>query len=118
MLITIEVPEKLGRRLRPYQDRLPELLELGLREVQPPTGESLQDVDAILNLLASRPTPEEILAIRPSEEIQARFSDLLAQSKEGTLSRAEESELERYLMLEHLVRLAKAQALQPVEKTE
>lgn len=118
MLITIEVPEKLGRRLRPYQDRLPELLELGLREVQPSTGETPQDVDMILNLLASRPSPEEILAIRPSEQIQERFSDLLARNKEATISRAEEAELERYLMLEHLVRLAKAQALQTVGKVE
>lgn len=118
MLITIEVTEKLGRRLRPYQDRLPELLELGLREVQQPVGEASQDVDAILNLLASRPSPEAILAIRPSDEIQARFSNLLAQSKDGSISRNGEAELERYLMLEHLVRLAKAQALQSVGKTE
>ena len=118
MLITIEVPEKLGRKLRPYQDRLPELLELGLREVQQPSGETLQDVDAILSVLSNRPTPEEILAIRPSDEVQARFSELLAQSKAGTISRADESELERYMMLEHFVRLAKAQALQSLGKAE
>ncbi len=118
MLITIEVPEKLAGKLRPYQDRLLELLELGLREVQQTPGETSQDIEEILSLLASRPTPEEILAIRPSDEVQARFSSLLAQSKTGTISRAEESELERYLMLEHLVRLAKAQALQAIDETE
>lgn len=118
MLITIDVPERLVGKLRPYQDRLLEVLELGLREVQPTAGETLQDVDEILNLLASRPTPKEILAIRPSDEVQARFSELLAQSKAETISRAEESELERYLMLEHLVRLAKAQALQSLDETE
>ena len=63
-------------------------------------------------------TPEEILAIRPSDEVQARFSELLAQSKAGTISRADESELERYMMLEHFVRLAKAQALQSLGKAE
>lgn len=118
MLITIEVPDKLGRRLRLYQDRLPELLELGLREVQPIPGDTLQDVETILNLLASRPTPEEILAIRPSDELQTRFSDLIARRKTGDIPHDEELELERYLMLEHLVRLAKAQALHSLGKVQ
>lgn len=118
MLIKIEVPEELGHKLRPYQDRLPELLELGLREVQPIPGDTLQDVETILNLLTSRPTPEEILTIRPSDELQTRFSDLIAQRKTGDIPRDEELELERYLMLEHIVRLAKAQALHSLGKVQ
>ena len=55
-------------------------------------------------------TPEQVLAIRPSSELQARVSELLGRSKDGELSRQEETELERYLTLEHLVRLAKAHA--------
>ncbi len=61
-------------------------------------------------LLASQPTPDQILAIRPSTEFQTHVSDLLAQSKAGTLAQKGEAELERYLTLEHLVRLAKAHA--------
>jgi len=64
----------------------------------------------IIELLASQPTPEQVLAIRPSPEFQARVSELLGRNKEGELSRQEETELERYLTLEHLVRLAKAHA--------
>ena len=63
-------------------------------------------------LLSSQPTPEQILAIRPSPEFQARVSDLLYHSKQGELSRQEESDLDRYLLLEHIVRLAKARAYQ------
>jgi hypothetical protein len=70
----------------------------------------MKDVRDIVNLLASQPTPDQIMAIRPSPEFQARVSELLAQSKAGTISRQGEAELERYLMLEHLVRLAKARA--------
>jgi hypothetical protein len=62
----------------------------------------------ILEVLASQPTPEQVLAIHPSPALQERVSDLLYRSKNGQLSPGEESELERYLMLEHLVRLAKA----------
>jgi hypothetical protein len=43
--------------------------------------------------------------------MQARVSELLRQSKDGGLSRAEETELDRFLYLEHLVRLAKGRAL-------
>lgn len=110
--ITIRVPDDLGRQLERYRDRLPELLERGLRDVQ---VEDSADVDAaadVIAVLTSQPTPEQVLALRPSEAMQARVSELLRRSKTEGLSRAEESELDRYLYLEHLVRLAKARALE------
>jgi hypothetical protein len=108
--ITIEVPEALGRQLRPFQERLSEVLERGLREILAERSGDFQDENAIMKLLTSQPRPEQVLAIRPSPELQARVSELLDRNKEGALSRQEEAELERYLMLEHLVRLAKAHA--------
>ena len=33
-IIQIEIPDKLAKKLRPYQDRLVELLELGLQKWQ------------------------------------------------------------------------------------
>lgn len=113
--ITIEVPDQLGQELQRFRDRLPELLERGLGTLRDEPSGEFQDAREIVNLLASRPTPEQILAIQPSAEFQARVNDLLAQCKTGTLSRVEESELERYLMLEHLTRLAKARALEEMK---
>ncbi len=75
----------------------------------------LLDEQEIMTLLASQPTPEQILTICPAPALQARVSALLAQSKTNTLSPNEEAELERYLALDHLVRLAKAQALQQLQ---
>ena len=75
-----------------------------------------EDADAIIQVLASRPTPDQVLSIRPSEAMQSRASELLGRSKEGALSREEEAELERYFLLEHLVRLAKARALEELER--
>jgi hypothetical protein len=112
MQITIEVPERLGKQLRRFQDRLPEVLERGVQEMLGEESSSLLDERAIMELLTSQPTPEEVLAIRPSPEFQARVSELLAQNKKGALSHQEEMELERYLTLDHLVRLAKAHAYQ------
>jgi hypothetical protein len=108
--ITLDVPDSLEQRLEPYRDRLPELLERGLRDMEiEPTAE-VEDVSQIITLLASQPTAEQILAIKPSAKFQARVSELLSQNKAGTLDREGEIELERYLLLEHLVRLAKARA--------
>ncbi len=109
--ITIRVPDELGRQLERFRDRLPEILERGLRDIQAGRDASFEDADAIIAVLASRPTLEEVLAIRPSAEMQTRVSDLLDRSKDEGLSQAEDAELDRYLFLEHLVRLAKARAL-------
>ena len=47
--------------------------------------------------------------------MQSRMSNLLDRNKSGTLSRPEEVELDRYLLLEHWVRLAKAHAYKRIQ---
>jgi hypothetical protein len=110
--ITIRVPDDLGQQLERYRDRLPELLERGLRDVQVEDSASVSAATDIIAVLTSQPTPEQVLALGPSDAMQERVSELLRRSKTDGLSRAEESELDRYLYLEHLVRLAKARALE------
>ena len=112
MEITLEIPEPLAHQLQPYQDRLPEVLARGLQEVQAEAAGRYQDEARIMDILSSRPEPEQILAIQPSPEFQARTSELLYRAKHNELSMREENELTRYLTLEHLVRLAKARAYQ------
>jgi len=51
-----------------------------------------------------------VIDFRPSEAAQARVEDLLEREKDGELSSAERSELDNYLQIEHLMRLAKARA--------
>jgi len=110
MEITVQVPETLGQQLQAWQGRLPEILERGLRELMAEQSSPVQDESAIMDILTSRPTPDQVLAIHPSPELQARVSELLHRNKEGELDPREEAELERSLTLEHLVRLAKAHA--------
>lgn len=110
MRITLEVPDRIGEKLQQLGDRLPEALDRALEELTPPETISYQDELQIVELLASQPSPEAILAIRPTPALQTRISDLLDRNKSGTLSRSEEVELDRYLLLEHWVRLAKAHA--------
>ncbi|MDQ2829943.1 MAG: hypothetical protein M3Y74_12950 [Chloroflexota bacterium] len=110
MEITVQVPDALGQRLRRYQERLPEVLERGLREVMAEGSGAFQDESGVLEVLASEPAPDQILALHPSAQLQARVADLLDAGKRSELSPADEAELERYLAVEHLVRLAKAHA--------
>lgn len=115
--ITLQLPDELVDRLAPFQDRLPELLERGLRDVLSESTDEGLDAKEIIVLLASQPTPEQILAIRPAPKLQNRVSELLAHSKADTLNTKEEVELERYLTIEHLVRLAKAHAYSQLQKS-
>ena len=108
--ITISVPDALAHELERFRDRLSEALERGLRELGAESTAQTQDESEIVELLTSQPSPDQILAIRPSPELQARVNDLLEQSKRGVLARQDEAELERHLLLEHIIRLAKAHA--------
>jgi hypothetical protein len=109
--ITLEVSDELAQRLRLVANRLPDILELGLRELNAAAQSGFQGAAEVLEFLASLPTPEEILALRPSPALQSRVDLLLEKNRATGLSSAEEAEWEQYQYLEHLVRLAKAKAL-------
>jgi hypothetical protein len=57
--------------------------------------------------LASAPSPEQILAYRPSTITRERIDYLLTASKAGHLSPEEESELDEFEQVEHFVRMLK-----------
>lgn len=110
MQIILEVPDRIGEKLQQLGDRLPEALDRAIEALTPTETIPYQDDCQIVELLVSQPSPEVILAIRPTPGLQARMSELLDRHKLGILSRSEEVELDRYLLLEHWVRLAKAHA--------
>jgi len=118
MQIILEVPDRLGEKLQQLGDRLPEALDRVLQELTFPETIPYQDERQIVELLASQPRPEVILPIRPTPTLQARMSELLDRNKSGTLSRSEEVELDRYLLLEHSVRLAKAHAYKRLQTVD
>lgn len=66
--------------------------------------------DEFLDFLAAGTTPDALVAFRPSHEATRRVEELVAKSKNGTMSAEEESELDDYLQLEHILILAKARA--------
>ena len=108
--IILKVPDELADRLRSQQERLPEILELGLRELNAETQSGFEGAAEVLEFLAGLPSPEEILKLRPSERLERRVRELLEKSRAGAMDAQEEQEWERYQYLEHIVRMAKTKA--------
>jgi hypothetical protein len=109
--ITLNVPDELALRLRPLEGQLPRILELGLREMNATAQPGFVGAAQVIEFLAELPTPDEILALRPSDALQARVNALLDKSRAEGLTPEEEQEWEQYEYLEHLARTAKAKAL-------
>lgn len=57
-------------------------------------------------------SPREVIDFKPSETARQRVWDLLERKKAAALAAEEQSELDHYLEIEHLMRLAKARARQ------
>ena len=66
--------------------------------------------DEVIDLFARGASSAEVLAFRPSEEMQERVRDLLERSAADELTEEEAAELERYGELEHIMQLIKARA--------
>jgi len=65
--------------------------------------------DEIVDFIAVN-NPRGVVAFRPSAEAKSRVADLILREKTTALSADEKSELDHYMMIEHLMRLAKARA--------
>jgi hypothetical protein len=62
--------------------------------------------DQIAELIAEL-NPAKVMAMKANEELQNRFESLVEKSKESSLNLQEKDELDHYVVLERLIRLAK-----------
>ena len=67
--------------------------------------------DELAHFLASL-SPRRVLAYKASPKAQTRVNELLVKNSTLSLTSEENAEMERYMTVEHIVRLAKAKALQ------
>jgi hypothetical protein len=74
--------------------------------------------DEIVDFFAAGTTPEALGAFRPSEKARRRVEELVDKGKDGSISMEEQSELDDYLQLEHILILAKARARQKTQLGE
>ncbi len=75
---------------------------------------TLSIYDEIVELITSAPRPEAILKFKPSQTAQLRLEFLLSKNAESNLTELEKHELDQFLLVEHLMRLAKARARQRI----
>ena len=71
--------------------------------------------DELAYFLASL-SPRRVLAYKASPKAQTRVNELLERNKTVGLTSEENAEMDRYMTVEHIVRLAKAQALHKISK--
>jgi len=60
--------------------------------------------------MIEKKTLEEIITFKPSDDLNNRVTELLAKEKTVSITEEEKKELDQYMWLEHLMRLAKARA--------
>ena len=72
--------------------------------------EATKSYEEIIDFFAAGTTPEAVVAFHPSDSVRQRVAALVESSKEGSISSEEQSELDDYLQLEHIMIMAKARA--------
>ena len=71
----------------------------------------MRPYEEVVEFIASR-IPREVIEFQPSEAARQRVWELIDRQKTAGLPAEEKSELDHYLEVEHLMRLAKARARQ------
>jgi hypothetical protein len=76
------------------------------------TTQIIKVYDEIIELIARGTTPQSVISFHLSDNAQNRLEDLIYNAKNNELTQDEKQELDSYLMLEHIMTLAKAKAHQ------
>ncbi|MBN3989145.1 MULTISPECIES: hypothetical protein [unclassified Nostoc] len=118
MQVTFDLPDEVVNQLQPFADKLPQILELGLRELNAIAQSGFSGMAEVVEFLASLPTAEAIIALRPSESLQAQINTLVEKNRTVGLTATEEQQWQGYQYLEHIVRMAKARAFLKIKEAD
>lgn len=122
--LTIQIPDELAYQLEPLRDQIPHLLtqllsnlekDLSVIRKKETQSSSTQVYDEVLDFLLSSPTPQDIISFKVTPQAQKRLQTLLEKNREETLTENENTELDVYEQLEHLMILLKARAISKSE---
>jgi len=72
----------------------------------------------IIEFIAAGTTPQSVADFLPSPESQQKLAALMEREKAGTLTPEEKAEIDHFMELEHILRMAKARARQIVSGGE
>jgi hypothetical protein len=108
MQITLDIPDDIATTV---QDNLPQILALGLREMNANPNNGFSGLTEILHFLAKLPSPQEVLNLRLAPDAQQEIDSLLEKNRTQDFNESDRLLWQHYEFIEHLVRLAKTQAL-------
>jgi hypothetical protein len=74
--------------------------------------------EGVIDFIAAGTAPEAVVAFHPSDSLQQRVAELVEHSVDGSISPEDQSELEDYLQLEHIMIMAKARARQHTQPSK
>ncbi len=66
--------------------------------------------EEIIDFIAAGTRPDDVIVYQPSESTKKRVANLIKREKNIGLTPDEKSELDHYMQLEHIMRLAKSRA--------
>lgn len=75
---------------------------------------TMRAYEEVIDFIAAGTSPSGVIAFQPSAETKEYVADLIEREKTTGLTPDEKAELDHYMQLEHLMRLAKARARQYV----
>ena len=115
MQITLDIPDDIATTV---QDNLPQILALGLREMNANPNNGFSGLTEILHFLAKLPSPQEVLNLRLAPDAQQEIDNLLEKNRTQGFNESDRLLWQHYEFIEHLVRLAKTQALIKLQQSQ
>ena len=115
MQITLDIPDDIATTV---QNNLPQILALGLREMNANPNNGFSGLTEILHFLAKLPSPQEVLNLRLAPDAQQEIDNLLEKNRTQGFNESDRLLWQHYEFIEHLVRLAKTQALIKLQQSQ
>ncbi len=111
MTLTLQMPDEFVGFVPGNDAELASLLAAGLRQRRSRERGEILNLADVAETLANLPSPEEVLAMRPSAQLAERTVALIDKRRTGALTADEQCQWDEIAQIEHLVRIAKARAL-------
>ncbi|WP_223342955.1 MULTISPECIES: hypothetical protein [unclassified Synechocystis] len=81
MQITLDIPDDIAQQLQPLQGELPQILALGIQQLNANPNTGLSGLTEVLEFLAQLPSPQQILDLHLSPTLQAEIETLLEKNR-------------------------------------
>jgi hypothetical protein len=76
----------------------------------------IRPYEELVDFIAAGSSPADVVAFEPSEDARQRVEDLIHREKTTGLTSEETAQLNHFLELEHVMRLAKARARRQLKR--